>query len=467
MQKFIDLINSNQAFLLKRILEYAKRYGYVKYTSTLEEAWIASVGGLSKTLVSAMQLGPSIPEIQVDYDFLNCPIAAFGIVEAQKHRQRGVSLEMFLSLMKYYRQSYLDLVKDTIAEPEAQHFFQLWILRFFDITEIAFCSEWNMQSNDAKLGELQQANRRLTNEKNKYLTIYESTPTSALILDADHRCSNMNYAAQQLLQKSTHAPGYIYYADAAENLQLGELLPGLVDAYMEFYNGSAAEKSFEADFDSPSMGIRNLLVKFRKMLDVSDKFEGTVILLNDMTEFKGIEDQLRSLSFHDQLTGLYNRAYMEEELIRLSSGRVNPVAFISIDIDGLKLVNDNYGHSAGDALLITVSLLLKRCFRKNDVLVRFGGDEFIIILPTCDAETVNKACQKIRGEINKHNKNSANFPISLSIGATSGNLLCSSNSREFLKDADRKMYAEKQTNHPQYETLFWQNYAKTKNQNHA
>lgn len=459
MLQLAKLLQDNQSFLIKRVLEYAKQLGYVKYTSTLEEAWIASISGLTGALTTAMIRNPSIPEISVDHDFFNDPVAQFGIIEAQQHRRRGISMEMYLSLMKYYRQSYLDLVTETVSDAGQKNIYLLWILRFFDFTEIAFCAEWNAMSNDAKLTELQQTNRNLTNEKNRFLTIFESMPTPALILDENHCCTNMNHAAQVLLHKDKRAPGYMYYSDATGDLLVGDILPWLYEAYNEFINENAVEKDLEADFESYSMGERNLLVKFHKMMDVSEKFEGTVIILNDMTESKKIQEQLRSMGIRDQLTGLYNRTYMEEELNRLSAGRHNPVAFISIDVDGLKLVNDNYGHSVGDALLVTVSALIKHCFRENDAIIRIGGDEFFIIIPSCNADTAQKSCEKLRSAVNAYNQGKTDFPISISIGWASGDLHVKSNVEKSIREADNRMYAEKKMNHARYETIFWQRFS--------
>jgi len=92
LEKLIELIQNSQSFLLKQILYYAKIHDYVKYSSTLEEAWVASVTGLSDALIGCIQNDQEIPELNVDQDFISEPITEFGRIEALRHRQRVISL---------------------------------------------------------------------------------------------------------------------------------------------------------------------------------------------------------------------------------------------------------------------------------------------------------------------------------------------------------------------------------------
>lgn len=454
MHKFIDLVQSNQSFLAKRTLHYAKLHGYSQYTSTLEEAWMSSITGLSDALIEAVRQDAAIPEIEIDCDFSNNPISAFGVLEAQRHRQRGVSLEMFLSLMKYYRQSYLDLVDESVEETDGLRQYRLWIIRFFDHNEIAYIHEWTSKSKKSLIWELQTMGLTLTNEKNKYLTIFESFPNPAIVVDNEHNCINLNFAAQKLLYKSSLSPGSAYYSNTQKYPTIEEVLPWLKAEYLAFCSSDMSEFSTEKEFDSPLQGKRNLVVRFRRMLDISGKFDDIVILFSDVTDIKTIESKLIQMSYHDQLTGLYNRAYMEEELIRLAAGGYNPVGFISIDVDGLKLVNDNLGHAAGDSLLVHVSHILKKSARKNDTVIRMGGDEFGVLMPSCSEETAHKVCDRIRDKMTAYNKMNASLPISMSIGWSIGNILYSSNFTEIIKQADTRMYTEKQTNHSVFAQTF-------------
>jgi diguanylate cyclase (GGDEF)-like protein/PAS domain S-box-containing protein len=164
-------------------------------------------------------------------------------------------------------------------------------------------------------------------------------------------------------------------------------------------------------------------------------------IIRDITIRKKTEKRLQYLSFHDNLTGLYNRAYFQEELERLDSKRQLPLSYIIGDINGLKLVNDAIGHNAGDKLLITTANLLKKFFRAEDVVARWGGDEFAIILPKTTSEVVDK----ILGRIKKASSKKyyfRNIPISISFG-TYTRLDESLSVKDALKEAEQNMYKSK------------------------
>lgn len=116
-------------------------------------------------------------------------------------------------------------------------------------------------------------------------------------------------------------------------------------------------------------------------------------LWRDISERKEMECKLEYLSYHDQLTGLYNRRFFEDELKRTDIEKSLPLAIIMADVNGLKLINDSFGHTVGDKLLRKVVEVIKKGCRKDDIIARLGGDEFVILMPnTCiyEAEQVVK-----------------------------------------------------------------------------
>ncbi len=151
--------------------------------------------------------------------------------------------------------------------------------------------------------------------------------------------------------------------------------------------------------------------------------------------------ELFQISTHDALSGLYNRAYFDAELKRLSSGDLAPVSVMMADIDGLKVFNDTYGHSAGDRLIKLISRILLEAFRAEDVVARIGGDEFAVLLPGVDTVKAGIALQRVKNIVEKYQTNAEDIPISISLGsATTGN---PAGLEEALKVADQQMYLDK------------------------
>jgi len=118
-------------------------------------------------------------------------------------------------------------------------------------------------------------------------------------------------------------------------------------------------------------------------------------------ERKDFEKKIEYLSFHDQLTGLYNRRFFEEEVKRLDTSRNLPISIIMADLNGLKLANDAFGHSIGDQLLIKVAEVIKDASRVDDIISRFGGDEFMILLPHTPANDAESFVNRMREAISK------------------------------------------------------------------
>jgi diguanylate cyclase (GGDEF)-like protein/PAS domain S-box-containing protein len=169
-------------------------------------------------------------------------------------------------------------------------------------------------------------------------------------------------------------------------------------------------------------------------------------IIRDITERRNAEEQLKYLSFHDALTGLYNRAYFEEEMQRLSKARLDSVGLLICDVDGLKLVNDTMGHKTGDGLLVVIAGIITDACRQGDVVARIGGDEFAAILPDCTVEVIEKVCSRIRQITAAYNSKNPDLPLSLSLGWVVRPVKDLDPNRLF-HSADDEMYREKVKNH--------------------
>jgi diguanylate cyclase (GGDEF)-like protein len=179
-----------------------------------------------------------------------------------------------------------------------------------------------------------------------------------------------------------------------------------------------------------------LLMRNRRLIEA---------LENDIMERTGVEQQLRSLSIHDALTGLYNRLFFEEEVARLERERRFPVSILMADVDDLKDINDGKGHAAGDTALKHVAQVLTAAFRGGDVIARIGGDEFAVLLPDTDAAASAEALRRVRQALTEHNSAQTEVQLGLSLGigtAENGELL-----ETGLNRADANMYRKKRRLH--------------------
>ena len=309
------ILESREEWLMERILDYAIRQGYAAYTSTLKEAWRLSISGLSASIMKALNISLDPPEMTPEENIVDDELCLFGIVEAQRHRERGVSLNMFLGLMKYYRQAYVDLIHYHNMNAENQTWCELFINRVFDRIEIGFCVEWAGAGQDTKMQELQISNRLMTNEKNRYLTIFESIPNPVIIINRAQKVDSMNLSAAKLFKHSAISGSQYYCLSRDRQLELEqcmdqeeevidaacfggcnlhELLPWLNDEVERFHHENLESMVFEKkiDLDDQYLIYR---VKFSKNLDISGKFGETIIILEDITSLKNALNEVKTL----------------------------------------------------------------------------------------------------------------------------------------------------------------------------
>lgn len=141
---------------------------------------------------------------------------------------------------------------------------------------------------------------------------------------------------------------------------------------------------------------------------------GSVIVLNDVSESRAKQKQIEFLSYKDILTGAYNRVYYEKKLNELQTDKNASVSLMIIDVNGLKLTNDAFGHQVGDRLLIKVVESIKQSIRSEDLVFRIGGDEFVVIQINANLAEIENVFSRLHRAI--ENEKIMNIPISVSIG---------------------------------------------------
>lgn len=278
-QNLRDLIAQSDSWLTSRIILYAKERGFTPFTSTLEQAWLASIRGLSALLIAASDEGRLVSAVVAETNYECDPIALYGIEAAKRHRSRGVTLGLFLGLMKSYRQTYVDLVTGEQAPAADRRQNREIVDCFFDRMEVGFCDEWSGRPADEQFEQLRHKTQQLTNEKNKYLTIFESLKDPVILVDENGRVENVNYSALKLFGGEA-APGASYYSGVQipTDAILGD---GLLDS-----GDTSCERLL-----STSIGPRWFDIKTQRMLDVSEKYLGAVVIMSDVTEYRSAREE--------------------------------------------------------------------------------------------------------------------------------------------------------------------------------
>jgi len=272
---------------MARILNYAAQNGYVAYTSTLAEAWRLSIHGLSASLLDALSRIDTGLELHPDEDYTHDSITLFGIQEAKRHRQRGISIGMFMGLFKYYRQGYLDLVESIelsyLEKSRIINFFH----RFFDRIELGLCSEWVAGSDAERIVELQATNRTMTNEKNKYLTLFESLSQPVILLDQKGTVARINQAAAEWLNVLDDRHYSIDDDLTAINRNLqGKCFDTIFPWLQEILH--KVDTSHKTIVEHHRIRLdnryREMDVLCSAMCDVSQKFDGFVLVFSDRSK---------------------------------------------------------------------------------------------------------------------------------------------------------------------------------------
>ncbi|MCL6478338.1 MAG: PAS domain S-box protein [Peptococcaceae bacterium] len=272
-------------------------------------------------------------------------------------------------------------------------------------------------------------------QKAYFQQLFENSPEAIAMLDNEDRIINVNKGFEMLFQ---------YSAEELKGRKPNEVIvpESFLDEATAFSKSVLCGESIQKE--SVRMKKDGSLVNVSIVaypIKYSDRQLGICAIYGDITYRKQAEEKLKYLSLHDSLTGLYNRAYFEQEMHRLEGERHAPVGIIMCDVDGLKLVNDTLGHHVGDTLLVAAANVIREPFRKGDMVARIGGDEFAVLLPNSPREVVENACRRIREAVDRYNEDNPKLPLSISIGYAIGDQIFEP--ANIFKEADNNMYREK------------------------
>lgn len=180
--------------------------------------------------------------------------------------------------------------------------------------------------------------------------------------------------------------------------------------------------------------------------DLTGNLIGLIGISRDISIRKNREDMIQYLSYHDALTGVYNRTYFQEARLTLDSAEYLPLSVIVCDVNGMKLINDAFGHIEGDKLLKEIAGVLTKCSRESDVVTRIGGDEFSILLPNTDGQTAKGVVDNIRALFGEQRQKQDAIYSDIALGYATKNKITDSLEKTIIL-AEDLMYRRKLLEH--------------------
>ena len=184
--------------------------------------------------------------------------------------------------------------------------------------------------------------------------------------------------------------------------------------------------------------------------DDSGNTAGVVVVFRDATKKVEQQRHIEYLSFHDSLTGLYNRRFFEEEMRRLDTPRNLPITMIMLDVNNLKLTNDIFGHSTGDELVKKVAQSIKGVCRSDDIIARWGGDEFVLMMTNTNSSVAASIQRRIKSEFAKQSIRGIRGSIAVGYGIKTA---MEENLQEILHQAEEQMYVNKTLEHEETKAI--------------
>ncbi|MDD2481980.1 MAG: diguanylate cyclase [Lutispora sp.] len=289
-----------------------------------------------------------------------------------------------------------------------------------------------------KYDDLIEKECQLIASENTFRTLFEGSSDAILIME-EGRFTDCNTATVELLGYGSKESiiGKAFWEISPENQPDGRLSQDIGLEYLEIADkkGKLKFEWWHNKIDGSSFPVEVMATS----IALNDK-KVLHILWRDISERKSLEQKLEHLSYRDQLTNLYNRRFYEIEMERLDVQRNLPLTIVMADLNGLKLINDSFGHATGDELLKKFAEVLRQGCRADDIIARIGGDEFIILLPKTNGIETEKIVKRIKALTKKEKVGSIN--ISVSFGWETKNFV-EERVQDIFKKAEDYMYKKK------------------------
>ena len=441
IQEVIFSSISNQInFKKENFSKYIENGSLKKYFSVLKEAE-------EKEVVFGREINLRLGEKSESYIFIVLNNLASESILIAANQSEGI-IKYYEELMKInnkYVNNLRSSIKDKISEEKS-------------LADDEIYNEMSRLNNELVnlQRKLNKQNLLLKAEKEKYRITLSSIAEGVITADQDNAIVYLNSKAEEMLGWSINEARGESFTDIFKILikksdehDLEIITTEAVEAEKEYISLSELmAKNGEINNQEAILTSKNnesFPIEF-SAASVEEN-QGKVIIFRDISQRKDMEERLKKYASTDLLTEVLNRRagldYLQEEMEKAEE-RKDTLSVIFIDVNDLKLVNDNFGHQEGDELLQKISDVLQRSLRRNDKVVRLGGDEFLLVLPQSDQFSAEKIWLRIKEKLKKATEsNPKNYKISASHGAAEYSAPYEKSLDQLVNEADHEMYEEK------------------------
>lgn len=284
--------------------------------------------------------------------------------------------------------------------------------------------------------ERREARKSLELANVQWRETFDTIPDMVMVLDQSHQMVNINKATRERLNIGESGSGSLI--GPCFQLIHGASHPPEGCPHAALLND---HEPHETEVFIPHMNSY-FHISVNPTFDSEGNLVGSVHVARDVTKRREMEDRLRYLSTHDEMTKLYNRAFFEAEVEQLEKGRSAPISVVIADLDGLKEANDCFGHDFGDGLIRAAADLLREIFRAGDVIARIGGDEFAVILKGVGEELLATIMERAKQMLEQGSfLSEQGLKVRFSLGCATTE--SPSRLQEAIRAADMAMYEDK------------------------
>ncbi|WP_349670973.1 PAS domain S-box protein [Lacrimispora sp.] len=305
---------------------------------------------------------------------------------------------------------------------------------------VTYGDETRLYSIIFDVSDREQFRDDLYREKEMLSVTLNSIGDGVVTTDLDGKVTYLNQAAEEITGWNSKDACSKFFMDIFDlrNETTGKIVPNPISAVLE--TGMIVGLANHTVLLNKSGDLIPIADSAAPIRDENGHVYGVVMVFRDVSQEKRQQERILYLSYHDPLTQIFNRRYMEEELERMDQTSQLPIAVIMGDVNGLKVINDVFGHRTGDQLLKEVAKTLQYTLKNMGIAARWGGDEFLVLLPHTD----HKKAQDIIGRLEEAFRKSSRLPLEVSVALgfdVKEDISCSLS--QSLQKAEEKMYHKK------------------------